>query len=464
MSFSLRRKQFGYTVCIALSVLIFLWSLKSINEMKRFQNPKITAMNIIKTEGFYKLKKTWFLTNCLKENFEKMSLEFLPEYIHAFENSELIECRKVAKLFDSMFELEKTYSDVNLNEKFAKKVLGWLDNNQEYLKQAHHQKIIKLYNKFTNEEMIFNPLRGKRPIKKSEFSDKTYTFDLIEKSKQDCDFCGKYQENTAADMFDRIETDLSYTAANTFKYDKWHSLILSRNHNTMKLSEKEFLDMFNMCLTWFKKINKLDLMAKYPEMIWDSMPKAGASQIHPHLQVSMGSTNYYGGMRRWLDAAMRYTNTHQRNFFDDFILIHKALGLTYKVNNVYVIANLIPIKEQELILIGSNTQESYNSISLLLHQITQIFINDFEQYSWSMAMYLPEYSRDNVETFFDNQQTGEDEGYLKRIFCRIVFRTPVANLRSDINGLDLYTSSVLGIDRYTIATKLFKKLNQIGKK
>ena len=30
-----------------------------------------------------------------------------------------------------------------------------------------------------------------------------------------------------------------------------------------------------MCLTWFKKINKLDLMAKYPEMIWDSMPKAG---------------------------------------------------------------------------------------------------------------------------------------------------------------------------------------------
>ncbi len=96
-----------------------------------------------------------------------------------------------------------------------------------------------------------------------------------------------------------------------------------------------------MCLTWFKKINKLDLMAKYPEMIWDSMPKAGASQVHPHLQVSMGSTNYYGGMRRWLDAAMRYTNTHQRNFFDDFILIHKALGLTYKVNNVYVIANLV---------------------------------------------------------------------------------------------------------------------------
>ena len=93
-----------------------------------------------------------------------MSLEFLPEYIHAFENSELIECRwlwnslidkkffikffvsrKVAKLFNSMFELEKTYSDVSLNEKFAKKVLGWLDNNQEYLKQAYHQ--VNMFNR-----------------------------------------------------------------------------------------------------------------------------------------------------------------------------------------------------------------------------------------------------------------------------------------------------------------------------
>ncbi len=85
----------------------------------------------------------------------------------------------------------------------------------------------------------------------------------------------------------------------------------------------------------------MDSTANYPEMIWDSMPKAGASQVHPHLQVSMGKGSYYGGMRRWLDASQRYFRTNSRNFFDDLILIHKGLGLTYKLNDVYVVANLV---------------------------------------------------------------------------------------------------------------------------
>lgn len=71
-----------------------------------------------------------------------------------------------------MFELDMTYSDVRLSPEFSQRVLKWLDNNEGYLNQATHQKIIKLYNKYTNEEAIFNPLRGKRPIKKPEVSDK----------------------------------------------------------------------------------------------------------------------------------------------------------------------------------------------------------------------------------------------------------------------------------------------------
>jgi hypothetical protein len=38
-----------------------------------------------------------------------------------------------------MFELEKTYSEVRLNSDFEQKVLKWLDNNEAFLKQAHHQ-------------------------------------------------------------------------------------------------------------------------------------------------------------------------------------------------------------------------------------------------------------------------------------------------------------------------------------
>jgi hypothetical protein len=92
---------------------------------------------------------------------------------------------------------------------------------------------------------------------------------------------------------------------------------------------------------WFAKVNEHDKSAKYPEIIWDAMPKSGASQIHTHLQASLGINSYYSTMRRWLDASADYFNHHNRDFLDDFILIHKALGLTYQLNNVFVIFNLV---------------------------------------------------------------------------------------------------------------------------
>jgi galactose-1-phosphate uridylyltransferase len=269
----------------------------------------------------------------------------------------------------------------------------------------------------------------------------------LESSRSDCDFCeNKYKENTADDIFGKIETDLSYTAANTFKYDKWHSLIISRNHNTLFLTQEETLDIFNLALTWFNKVNEIDITAKYPQIIWDAMPKSGASQVHTHLQASIGINNYYGGMRRVLDGSEKYFNDYKRNYIDDFIKIHKALGLTFKYNNTFVIMNLIPIKDQEIIIIGKNDKESFHTVSLLIHLITRKFIDDLEQYSISLIMYLPETfssSSSYSSSLFDLNPKFKlvYNKKLDHILCRILYRSPVANLRSDINGLDLYTVS-----------------------
>ena len=71
------------------------------------------------------------------------------------------------------------------------------------------------------------------------------------------------------------------------------------------------------------------------------MPKSGASQVHTHLQVSMGEKAYYGAMRRWLDASENYFKKYMRDVLEDFILIHRALGLTYESNNCIVIFNMV---------------------------------------------------------------------------------------------------------------------------
>ena len=147
--------------------------------------------------------------------------------------------------------------------------------------------------------------------------------------------------NTAHDTFGRMETQYSYTAANTFKYDKWHSLIVSRNHDTLNLNEVETIDMFNLALKWFDKVNKIDENAKYPEILWDAMPKSGASQIHTHLQTTLSVDTYHGGVLRLKSVSKEYYNDMGRDYLDDFILIHQALGLSVVYNNTYVIFNLV---------------------------------------------------------------------------------------------------------------------------
>ena len=52
-------------------------------------------------------------------------------------------------------------------------------------------------------------------------------------------------------------------------------------------------------------------------------------------------------------------------------------------------------------------------------------------------MFMPPYT--DQESFFTVQSSNENDGNLNRIFCRIVFRFPAAALRSDYNGLDMYT-------------------------
>ena len=101
-------------------------------------------------------------------------------------------------------------------------------------------------------------------------------------------------------------------------------------------------------------------------------------------------------------------------------------------------------------IIADDTEKSLVDFSRMVHRILRIFVDKFEQYSISAAMYFPDYTKTTNKK-------------LDRLFFRIVFRSPVTTLRSDINGLDLYTSSVLGMDRYTLAKKLFAELEKFPK-
>jgi hypothetical protein len=98
-------------------------------------------------------------------------------------------------------------------------------------------------------------------------------------------------------------------------------------------------------------------------------------------------------------------------------------------------------------IIAEDDEKSLIDFGTIVHRVVRIFVDKFEQYSISAGMYFPDYSSNTVKK-------------LDRLFFRIVFRSPVTTLRSDMNGLDIYTSSVLGMDRYMLAKKLFLELRK----
>jgi hypothetical protein len=113
--------------------------------------------------------------------------------------------------------------------------------------------------------------------------------------------------------------------------------------------------------------------------------------------------------------------------------------LTIPIGNAQIIVHLTPIKDLEVMIIDEKLDKDFYKA---LHLIFRTFVDDLNEYSFSFGMYLPP-----MNESFSN-------GHEIPVVCRLVFRNPITNLRGDMNGLDLYTSSVIGKDRYVLHRQL----------
>jgi len=62
--------------------------------------------------------------------------------------------------------------------------------------------------------------------------------------------------------------------------------------------------------------------------MWDALPHAGASQVHPHIHGVLDAYQYVGGFESWHQVSIQYFKKFQRSFWSDFVQLHVALGLS----------------------------------------------------------------------------------------------------------------------------------------
>ncbi|XP_041346848.1 uncharacterized protein LOC121366469 [Gigantopelta aegis] len=367
----------------------------------------------------------WFITKCVI-GFH-FSITDLSSILQQWSKSKDPSCRNLFKRFSSVYDVENRKAPLLFPGPFQSKVRLWVGNNEKLFQQAFHQEVINVYNYFTREHTIYNPLRDKRPITKPKEPEEVYIERLISESKNSCDFC-HYRNFTAEHTMHRLESKFAFTASNAFKMDKWHALFALKKHHPLNWSLDEYMDLMNLSVKWFQAASTFDESAQYPVIVWDILPHAGASQVHPHMHGFIDPTHYHGVVEMWRTAGEDYYRQSGKNYFQDLVNFYSALGLTVEHGNAVAFANLVPKKDNEIVVMSPVAGESFFQ---LIFFVLRAFIDDLNKYCISMGFGLPALKSSH----------GRIPAY-----ARIITRGPVADVRTDMSSLELFAATNVNID------------------
>jgi hypothetical protein len=84
-------------------------------------------------------------------------------------------------------------------------------------------------------------------------------------------------------------------------------------------------------LSRFKIIQKSKPNYIYPILLWDFLPKGGASQVHPHLQCTINNDKYYGNFEMIRNGTEIYFTVTKNNYFEclSSVVYSKCISLSH---------------------------------------------------------------------------------------------------------------------------------------
>eukprot|EP01079_Euglenida_sp_SAG-EU17-18_P000746 gene746-386_t len=299
--------------------------------------------------------------------------------------------------FHRIYSVDEHLGHVSVPSEFkprVRKMFSRYPSKSDSIDFVETQHITTVYNKVLFEHTLHNPLRTYRPGSPPSQPQRhqrhaqveTQLADVISASKNGCDFC-RYRDNTAEDIFGRIEGQYTYTASNIAKYEGYHSLVLPYQHDPLEFPYAALHDMMKTASKWFSTAHQRDPAFRYPQMMWDCLPRASASQMHQHVQMSLTKDHYYGRSAQVVDAAHQYAQNYKSNYWNDVSLVHTQLGLAISYGDAILMASMTPIKEKELLVLAPDPLSPY--FAALLHVALNGLKHKAAVRAFSAAIVLP---------------------------------------------------------------------------
>ena len=333
----------------------------------------------------------------------------------------------------------------------------WLARTFGSVEATLRQRIIRVTNRWTFEGATFNPLRSRRPGSgTTQAAPQTGPLDMplelrerIQATEGD-DFCDP-DHRTPADSFGRVRGQRVVTAANVAKAEGWHSVAIFDRHDPLAIDDALVADLLAVAGEWVARAHEKDDAARYFFLLWNCLPRAGASLIHGHAQMTLSTVMAQARVELWRAAAARYAAATGGDYFADLAAVYHGLGLTVTTRDpaVTMFASLTPAKEREFVLLAPPWRADGRSLALetLAQPLAagiEVMLHTLGVRAFNVAIFGPPLPGD--------PRADEWAGF--PLVTRFVDRGNPLAPTSDIAGLELFGSSVIASDPFDVARSL----------
>ncbi|MEK7216453.1 MAG: hypothetical protein AAB289_12745 [Chloroflexota bacterium] len=311
----------------------------------------------------------------------------------------------------------------------------WVEKQFGSVAAVESQRIVRVTNRITMDDVLFNALRSQRPI---QMRDGARLMEMIE-TQHPNDPLGHPLEGTPEDVFGRLQGKHSVTAANIAKLDSLSSLIVFDNYNPLEFNREQVVDYITLGWSWAQQANAHDPSAVYYFFLWNCLWKAGASLLHGHAQMLLGRDMHYGKVERLRRDALGYQGDYGGSYFDDLFAVHRSLGLAFEKDGVRVIASLTPVKEKETLILAEPFDPE---LPYKVYDVLSCFRDHLGVVSFNITLYQGPVG-----------PVTEDWSGFPNI-VHLLDRGDPTSQTADMGSMEIYAASVVASDPFHVARAL----------
>ncbi|MBA2263480.1 MAG: hypothetical protein H0W10_02330 [Chloroflexi bacterium] len=312
----------------------------------------------------------------------------------------------------------------------------WLAEIFGSVDAVRKQTVVKVTNLATLEATLFAPLRARRPV-----DGPGHASDLVSEigAAAGDPFCAP-ETGTPAHRFGRVRGARMVSGANAAAADAHHAVLVFDEHDPLAFDAELVGDLFTTGRAWAEKARQTDPDAANYLLIWNCLWRAGGSIIHGHAQALLGAGRHYARLERFRRDAETYRAAHRSDLIRDLVAVHRDLGLAVGVGGVALLAHITPVKERELLIVGTPGMDERDPA-----------------FTDAVARALSAYrDRIGVRSFNLALWRGPLDGSWSEFspMVRLVDRGDLFQRPSDIGAMELYGTPIVGSDPYELIERV----------